>query len=134
MTPWFACRGFGRYFATSTSNDGGREKERVGTTQQKKDAKGTGVDVKTEAEGKSHVQTPSPPPPPPRGKILVMGGGGYIGGAVCQEAIRRGLEVMAMTRSGRPKKKSAPWMDKVEWIKADALEAGSYDKPLAASQ
>lgn len=100
---------------------------------EKVDAKVMIVDVKTNRADEEHAEPP-PPPPPPRTQILVVGGNGYVGSAVCQEALKRGLEVASMSRSGRPTTLSAPWMEQVDWIKADALEAGSYNEPLSCSQ
>ena len=48
-------------------------------------------------------------------KLLVFGGGGYVGSHVCQEALNTGLQIVSINRSGRPKG-SEPWKDEVEWV------------------
>ncbi|KAI6150431.1 hypothetical protein BKA82DRAFT_993276 [Pisolithus tinctorius] len=63
-------------------------------------------------------------------KILVVGGNGFIGSAVCRAALARGIQVTSISSSGRPyrtPKGHAPaWVSKVEWRKADALVPETY--------
>jgi shikimate 5-dehydrogenase len=47
-----------------------------------------------------------------RGKRLVVFGAGYVGGAVAREAVRRGLQVTALTRNS----------DKAKALVADGIE------------
>ncbi|KLO14701.1 NAD-binding protein [Schizopora paradoxa] len=62
--------------------------------------------------------------------ILVVGGNGFIGSAVCRAALSRGMTVTSISSSGRPfrtPKGHAPaWTSKVTWLKADALDPPSY--------
>ncbi len=49
-------------------------------------------------------------------KILVFGGNGFVGSRVCEEAVKTGLSVVSVNRSGPPKL-SADWVSKVEWVR-----------------
>ncbi|KAI6045763.1 hypothetical protein EDC04DRAFT_2877149 [Pisolithus marmoratus] len=63
-------------------------------------------------------------------KILVVGGNGFIGSAVCRTALARGMQVTSISSSGRPyrtpKGHTPAWVSKVEWRKADALIPETY--------
>jgi len=63
-------------------------------------------------------------------KILVVGGSGFIGSAVCKAALARGMQVTSISSSGRPyrtpKGHTPAWVSKVEWRKADALLPETY--------
>ncbi len=48
-------------------------------------------------------------------KLLVFGGSGFVGTRVCEEAVKTGLAVVSVNRSGPPKL-SADWVSNVEWI------------------
>lgn len=48
-------------------------------------------------------------------KLLVFGGSGFVGTRVCEEALKTGLAVVSVNRSGPPKL-SADWVSSVEWI------------------
>lgn len=48
-------------------------------------------------------------------KLLVFGGSGFVGSRVCEEALKTGLPVVSVNRSGSPKL-SADWVSNVEWI------------------
>ncbi|KIJ69272.1 hypothetical protein HYDPIDRAFT_105883 [Hydnomerulius pinastri MD-312] len=67
-------------------------------------------------------------------KILVVGGNGFIGSAVCKAAIARGMQVTSISSSGRayrtPKGHTPTWTSKVEWRKADALLPETYSDLL----
>jgi uncharacterized protein YbjT (DUF2867 family) len=62
-------------------------------------------------------------------KLVVLGGGGFVGSAVAQEALRRGLRVLCLSRSGRSDV-PGDWSDRVTWAKADALQAETYREHL----
>eukprot|EP01136_Pigoraptor_vietnamica_P025468 Opistho-1_new@79530 len=56
------------------------------------------------------------------GKLVVLGGTGFIGAAICREAVLRGFaSVVALSRSGRRPSADA-WTDGVEWARANADE------------
>ena len=48
-------------------------------------------------------------------RVLVFGGNGFVGSRVCEEALKTGLEVVSVNRSGAPRHR-APWMDQVSWV------------------
>jgi hypothetical protein len=49
-------------------------------------------------------------------KLIVFGGNGFVGSRVCEEALRTGLGVVSINRSGPPKL-SSPWIKDVEWVR-----------------
>eukprot|EP01063_Lacrimia_lanifica_P004939 TRINITY_DN1278_c0_g1_i10.p1 TRINITY_DN1278_c0_g1~~TRINITY_DN1278_c0_g1_i10.p1 ORF type:complete len:268 (+),score=88.65 TRINITY_DN1278_c0_g1_i10:119-922(+) len=56
--------------------------------------------------------------------VLVLGGTGTVGSAVCKEALRRGYRVVSMTRRGAPGPESpAHGLDGVDWREGDAASA-----------
>ncbi|EMD38265.1 hypothetical protein CERSUDRAFT_113431 [Gelatoporia subvermispora B] len=63
-------------------------------------------------------------------KILVVGGNGFVGSAVCRAALARGMQVTSISSSGKPyrtpKGHSPAWTSKVEWRTGDALRPESY--------
>lgn len=63
-------------------------------------------------------------------KILVVGGNGFVGSAVCKMALARGMEVTSISSSGKPYKTpqghTPAWVERVEWRKADAMNPESY--------
>ncbi|KAH7889351.1 mitochondrial protein [Phlebopus sp. FC_14] len=67
-------------------------------------------------------------------KILVVGGNGFIGSAVCKAALARGMRVTSISSSGQPyrtpKGHTPAWTSKVEWQKADALLPKTYSHIL----
>ena len=62
-------------------------------------------------------------------KIVVFGGAGYVGSAICRAAVQNGMEVVSITRSGVAGG-SMPWASKVKWVAADALDPHSYEEHL----
>eukprot|EP00053_Salpingoeca_punica_P013668 m.123641 g.123641 ORF g.123641 m.123641 type:complete len:327 (-) comp16259_c0_seq4:1343-2323(-) len=80
--------------------------------------------------------------------LLVVGGRGMLGRAVCRAAVQRGLQVISLSRSGAPpsseaadrafaagvETSSSHWMQDVEWIKGDALKPETYKEHLARCQ
>ncbi|KAI0322213.1 mitochondrial protein [Amylostereum chailletii] len=63
-------------------------------------------------------------------KILVVGGNGFIGSAVCKAALNRGYKVASVSSSGRPfrtpKGHSPAWTSKVDWHVGDAFKPETY--------
>ena len=53
-------------------------------------------------------------------RLLVVGGNGFVGKAVCRRAVRRKIQVTSLSRSGRPMNETGEWADKVEWKMGDA--------------
>lgn len=67
-----------------------------------------------------------------RSALLVIGGNGFVGSAVCAAAIARGVAVTSISRSGqRPSHLAgAAWSDSVQWEQGDALEPSSFAQAL----
>lgn len=67
-------------------------------------------------------------------KLLVVGGNGFIGSAVCRAALRHGYQVTSISSSGRPfqtpKGHTPAWTEKVQWLTADALRPETYSHLL----
>ncbi|KAH9484347.1 MIOREX complex component 2 [Psilocybe cubensis] len=63
-------------------------------------------------------------------KILVVGGNGFIGSAVCKAALARGIQVTSVSSSGRPYRSAkghAPaWTSNVDWQRGDALQPQTF--------
>ncbi|EJD02346.1 NAD-binding protein [Fomitiporia mediterranea MF3/22] len=66
--------------------------------------------------------------------ILVVGGNGFIGSAVCKAALARGMRVTSLSSSGRPfrtpKGHSPAWTERVQWCAGDALRPHDYTRLL----
>lgn len=58
--------------------------------------------------------------------LIIFGGGGFVGSHVCQEALRCGLPVTSVSRSGRPSNERDAWADSVTWECGDAMHPDSY--------
>ncbi len=62
-------------------------------------------------------------------KLIILGGSGFVGAAVAEEALRRGMNVVCLSRSGSTEAPHA-WADKATWAKADALKPDTYREHL----
>ncbi|PVU94264.1 hypothetical protein BB561_002672 [Smittium simulii] len=62
-------------------------------------------------------------------KILVVGGGGYIGSEICRTALRAGHQVTALCRSGSAKSNN-PENKEIQWVGCDVFEPETYRKEL----
>lgn len=58
-------------------------------------------------------------------KLVVFGGTGFIGSAICRIAASEGHEVVSVSRSGRPHYQ-ADWMDRIRWVKGNVLEPETW--------
>ena len=63
-------------------------------------------------------------------KVVVLGGRGYVGSAVCKELVSCGLRVVAISRSGTAPMTAEPWVKEVEWTRGNALEQQTYTDAL----
>ncbi|XP_051114596.1 uncharacterized protein At1g32220, chloroplastic [Andrographis paniculata] len=61
-------------------------------------------------------------------RIVVLGGNGFVGSAICKAAVSKGIEVISLSRSGRPSY-SDSWVDQVTWLKGDVFYA-NWDEVL----
>lgn len=63
-------------------------------------------------------------------RILVVGGNGFVGSAVCRAALARGMQVTSISSSGKPyttpKGHTPAWTSKVDWQRGNALQPESY--------
>ncbi|CAN6241901.1 unnamed protein product [Urochloa humidicola] len=64
-------------------------------------------------------------------KIVVLGGSGFVGSAICKAAVSKGIEVVSLSRSGRPSS-SDPWVDQVNWLAGDVFYA-RWDEVLVGA-
>lgn len=65
-------------------------------------------------------------------KIVVLGGSGFVGSAICRAAVAKGIEVVSLSRSGRPSY-SDPWADEVTWLAGDVFYARWEDVLVGAT-
>ncbi|XP_014519310.1 uncharacterized protein At1g32220, chloroplastic [Vigna radiata var. radiata] len=64
-------------------------------------------------------------------RIVVLGGNGFVGSAICKAAVSRGIEVISLSRSGRPTYADA-WVDQVTWISGDVFYV-NWDEVLVGA-
>ncbi|TKY70060.1 3-dehydrosphinganine reductase [Spatholobus suberectus] len=64
-------------------------------------------------------------------RIVVLGGNGFVGSAICKAAVSRGIEVISLSRSGRPTYSDA-WVDQVTWISGDVFYV-NWDEVLVGA-
>merc|ERR1711865_124221 len=62
-------------------------------------------------------------------RIVVFGGGGYVGGAICKAALAKGMKVTSINRSG-PSSDAESWVSDVEWVKGDVFEPVEWEDKL----
>ncbi|CAI7869853.1 unnamed protein product, partial [Closterium sp. NIES-54] len=56
-------------------------------------------------------------------KVLVLGGNGFVGSAVAKAAAGRGIDVVSLSRSGRPSISNETWVNSVTWETGDVFSA-----------
>lgn len=64
-------------------------------------------------------------------RIVVIGGSGFVGSAICKAAVSKGIEAISLSRSGRPSY-SDPWVDQVTWMAGDVFYA-NWDEVLVGA-
>ncbi len=64
--------------------------------------------------------------------LCIVGGNGFVGSAVAQQAVNLGAKVYAVSRSGKTNVK-AQWVDKVNWVKGDSLHPETFKDVLKES-
>ena len=57
--------------------------------------------------------------------LLVFGGNGFVGSAICKYAVSQGLKVISLSRSGKPRRPEA-WQSSITYVRGDALDQSSY--------
>lgn len=67
-------------------------------------------------------------------KIVVLGGTGFLGKRICENAVNRGYEVISVTGSGRKPKpypmEDSAWIEKVNWKKGNVFFPETYIEDL----
>ncbi|WCJ29107.1 NAD(P)-binding Rossmann-fold superfamily protein [Euphorbia peplus] len=61
-------------------------------------------------------------------RVVVLGGNGFVGSAICKAAVSKGIEVTSLSRSGRSAYEG-PWVDQVNWLTGDVFYA-NWDEVL----
>ncbi|CAL1376231.1 unnamed protein product [Linum trigynum] len=61
-------------------------------------------------------------------KVVVLGGSGFVGSAICKAAVAKGIDVVSLSRSGRPTLPGS-WVDQVTWVPGDVFYA-NWDEVL----
>ncbi|GFZ08686.1 NAD(P)-binding Rossmann-fold superfamily protein [Actinidia rufa] len=64
-------------------------------------------------------------------RVVVLGGSGFVGSAICKAAVSEGIEVISLSRSGRPSYSSS-WIDQVTWMSGDVFYA-NWDEVLSGA-
>ncbi|XP_062146457.1 uncharacterized protein At1g32220, chloroplastic [Alnus glutinosa] len=64
-------------------------------------------------------------------RIVVLGGSGFVGSAICKAAVSKGIEVISLNRSGRPNYPNS-WVDQVNWIAGDVFYV-NWDEVLVGA-
>ncbi|XP_059444838.1 uncharacterized protein At1g32220, chloroplastic [Corylus avellana] len=64
-------------------------------------------------------------------RIVVLGGSGFVGSAICKAAVSKGIEVISLSRSGRPTYPNS-WVDQVNWIAGDVFYV-NWDEVLVGA-
>ncbi|KAK1286089.1 Uncharacterized protein QJS10_CPB20g01204 [Acorus calamus] len=64
-------------------------------------------------------------------RVVVLGGNGFVGSAICKAAVSKGIEVVSLSRSGRPSY-SDSWVDQVTWMAGDVFYA-RWDEVLVGA-
>ncbi|KAK6201642.1 uncharacterized protein RJT21DRAFT_36761 [Scheffersomyces amazonensis] len=64
--------------------------------------------------------------------IAVFGGNGFLGRKICEVGVSKGYQVTSFSRSGEPPQAviHQPWINKVEWERADIFDSSSYASKL----
>lgn len=61
-------------------------------------------------------------------RVVVLGGSGFVGSAICKAAVSKGIEVISLSRSGRPSYTNS-WVDQVTWMPGDVFYS-NWDEVL----
>lgn len=61
-------------------------------------------------------------------RVAVFGGTGFVGSAVCEQLVKKGYDVTAISRRGCNPKPGDKNLDKVKWVKGDATDASTVKK------
>jgi uncharacterized protein YbjT (DUF2867 family) len=65
-------------------------------------------------------------------KIIVFGGNGYLGQRIVKSALKWGINVVSINRSGEPSNFDAhSYKARVEWLKGDIFQPKQWDSYLS---
>ncbi|KAI3869753.1 hypothetical protein MKW98_030934 [Papaver atlanticum] len=64
-------------------------------------------------------------------RVVVLGGSGFVGCAICKAAVSKGIEAVSLSRSGRPNN-TEPWVEQVTWLIGDVFYA-NWDEVLVGA-
>ncbi|KAK3434789.1 hypothetical protein EUGRSUZ_D02227 [Eucalyptus grandis] len=64
-------------------------------------------------------------------RVVVLGGSGFVGSAICKAAVSKGIEVVSLSRSGQPTYPGS-WVDQVTWASGDVFYA-NWDEVLVGA-
>ncbi|KAK4769778.1 hypothetical protein SAY87_030310 [Trapa incisa] len=64
-------------------------------------------------------------------RVVVLGGSGFVGSAICKAAVSKGIEVVSLSRSGRSTHPGS-WVDQVTWMPGDVFYA-NWDEVLVGA-
>ncbi|KAG0484935.1 hypothetical protein HPP92_009014 [Vanilla planifolia] len=64
-------------------------------------------------------------------RVVVLGGSGFVGSAICKAAVSKGIEVVSLSRSGRTAY-TGTWVDQVKWVAGDVFYA-HWDEVLVGA-
>lgn len=64
-------------------------------------------------------------------RLVVLGGSGFVGSAISKAAVSKGIEVLSLSRSGRPSYND-PWVDQVSWVTGDVFYV-NWDEVLVGA-
>ncbi|KAJ7774549.1 NAD-binding protein [Mycena maculata] len=71
-------------------------------------------------------------------RLVVVGGNGFIGSAICRRALAQGMQVTSVSSSGRPyqtpKGHTPAWVSRVRWETGDALKPETFAHHLDGAQ
>lgn len=115
-------------------NSGGAEKNRSAAASRISPKSYTWSQVQASYSSYSGVETEygSPPIDIPAvvrtQRIVILGGNGFVGSAIAKAAVKQDIDVVSLSRSGRPSGSGA-WFDKVCWIAGDVF-ATDWDDVL----
>mmetsp|Transcript_11878 Transcript_11878/g.28098 ORF Transcript_11878/g.28098 Transcript_11878/m.28098 type:complete len:305 (+) Transcript_11878:55-969(+) len=59
-----------------------------------------------------------------KGRLLVLGGNGFVGREVCRLAVKRGFQVTSLSRRGENPEPGDEQLDRVNWVKGNAVDPG----------
>lgn len=63
--------------------------------------------------------------------LLIFGGSGFIGQAICQEAVKQSIPVVSISRSGRPKASSLKTNSLITWVSSDIFTETHWHQYLS---